>query len=167
MVNKICDNIIESNYLYKLYINEHILNVKKAFDVYNKVLCEHFSIDSNKLLKNILVHDASKFSKIEFEGYRQYFYPVKNDKRDENKFNIAWKHHYTNNPHHPEYWMGKDMDDIYIVEMLLDWEAMSIKFKSNTYDYYIKERDKKNLSENTKNKIDKIIEIFKKDVNKI
>ena len=35
----------------------------------------------------------------------------------------------------------KDMPNIYIAEMLCDWEAMSIKFNDSTYEYYKKERD--------------------------
>ena len=50
------------------------------------------------------------------------------------------------------------MPALYIAEMLLDWEAMSMKFNGSTYDYYIKNRDKKPFSENTKQILDKVVE---------
>lgn len=150
---------------YIEYIEEHISNVKTVFYKYGDKLCKELNISKNALEKNINLHDASKFSNDEFDAYRNYYYPCSNEEKDEKAFEKAWKHHYTNNPHHPEYWCNntvkEDMPNIYIAEMLCDWEAMSMKFNDNTYEYYMKERDKKPFTENTKNILDHVIEIFR------
>ena len=72
------------------------------------------------------------------------------------KMNDATEHHVKNNKHHPEYWDenatediinktdrdkpsilidGTKMPDIYIVEMICDWCAVSQERKSNPYDW--------------------------------
>lgn len=147
---------------YLSYINEHIANVRLAFEKYGKQLCELLNIKYYNLLTNVRHHDESKYTDAEFEGYRQYFYPCSDEEKNKELFDMAWVHHQNYNAHHPEYWIDrstneiKDMPPLYIAEMLLDWEAMSMKFNGNTYDYYIKNRDKKPLSENTKLILDKI-----------
>ena len=150
---------------YTEYINNHISNVKIAFDRYGEILAKKLNVPLSLLKQNIELHDNSKFSEEEFEAYRQYFYPCSFEEKDERKFNIAWDHHYQNNKHHPEYWVFnnelQEMPNIWIAEMLLDWEAMSINFKDNTYDYYIRTRDKKPFHYTTLEKLDNIIEIFK------
>ena len=151
---------------YMDYIEEHLANVKTAFQKYGDRLCQELNISKFELERNIYNHDMSKFSSDEFDAYRNYFYPCSDETKDKESFNKAWKHHYTNNPHHPEYWKDeenniKDMPNIYIAEMLCDWEAMSMKFNGSTYEYYKKERDVKPFSQNTKNILDHVIEIFK------
>lgn len=151
---------------YLEYINEHISNIKLAHKKYGEELCNLLKINKLELAVNIAIHDASKYSLEEFDAYRLYFYPCSDEEKDKELFNKAWKHHYTINKHHPEYWVDgdniKDMPNLYIAEMLLDWEAMSMKFGSNTYEYYKKERDIKPFSDTTKKTIDQIINIFKK-----
>ena len=152
---------------YLAYINEHIANVKTAYYNYRFQLCSNLVISAVDLYNNILVHDDTKYSEEEFEGYRQWFYPCSDEEKNKELFDKAWEHHYLNNPHHPEYWCDRetneptDMPDIYIAEMLLDWAGMGIKFGDTAYEYYMKTRDTKPLSENTKKKIDRIIKIFK------
>lgn len=152
---------------YLSYINEHISNVQLSFEKYGEQLCKILNIKYYDLLNNVRHHDESKYTDIEFEGYRQYFYPCSDEEKNKDMFDLAWIHHQNHNPHHPEYWIDrsenniKDMPPIYIAEMLLDWEAMRIKFGGTTYEYYIKNRDKKRLSENTKKIIDYVIkEVF-------
>lgn len=150
---------------YVDYIEEHIANVKTAFQEYGDRLCQELNISKFELEKNIYKHDMSKFSDEEFDAYRNYFFPCSNEEKDEEIFDLAWKHHYEHNPHHPQYWRKDnyimDMPNIYIAEMLCDWEAMSMKFHDNTYEYYMKERDIKPFSEKTKKTLDRVIEIFK------
>ena len=146
---------------YMAYIDEHISNVQNAYLKYGETLCKLLNISPFDLFEKVAIHDQSKYSEEEFDAYRNYFYPCTDEKRNKEEFDIAWKHHYENNPHHPEYWKGKDMCNIAIAEMLLDWEAMSVKFHGNTYDYYLKERDNKGFSDNTKHILDKIVkEVF-------
>lgn len=151
---------------YRNYINEHISNIHTAYLKYARILCEKLNISMFKLSHNIDIHDKSKYSEEEFDAYRQYFFPCSDEKKDKELFDKAWEHHYKFNRHHPEYWINedgsiKDMDNIFIAEMLLDWAAMGIKFGDTAYSYYMKERDNKPLSDNTKQIIDSVIEIFK------
>ena len=53
------------------------------------------------------------------------------------------------------------MDNYSIAEMLLDWEAVSIAKNGDTYKWYLKEGQYKIYSDNTKDKIEKLIKIFK------
>lgn len=150
----------EKNKEYQDYIDEHINFVKAAAIGYGEKLCKALGITWLELSKAIKLHDKSKYSVEEFEGYRQWFYPCSYETKNKDLFDKAWEHHYTHNKHHPEYWKGEDMTPLAIAEMLLDWEAMSMKFNTNTYEYYQKERDNKELSENTKKIIDQVIHIF-------
>lgn len=148
---------------YISYINEHRRNVLAACMQYDVALCKALNISIHSLTANILEHDKSKFSEEEFNAYRNYFHPCSGEEKDEEAFNKAWEHHYSNNPHHPEYWynQGKDMPPVYIAEMLLDWQAMKMKFGGNNYDYYMKTRDKKPFSENTRKILDVVVkEVF-------
>ncbi len=154
---------------YSDYIEEHISNVKLALLKYGKDLCNSLNININDLTKLINDHDASKFDPIEFYGYRQWFYPLAGETKSELKFNEAWLHHQNTNPHHPEYWIMRDdksikildMPNIYIAEMLLDWESMSMKFGGSVVDYYRRDGYKKPFSTNTKAKVEEAIKIFK------
>lgn len=154
---------------YLAYINEHIANVRLAYEKYGKQLCEVLNISQYELLSNINKHDQSKYLEIEFNGYRQYFYPCSDETKDKTLFDLAWIHHQNHNPHHPEYWIDRssskykimDMPLVYIAEMLLDWQAMKIKFGGNNYEYYIENRDTKPFSDNTKAILDKVVkEVF-------
>lgn len=134
--------------LYIDYIETHRENVKAAYEKYFlPLLDDEFELNScsvNEFKKsiedathNISVHDESKYSDIEFTPYRIRFYPTTNEKaalensdiaqEQAESFAIAWKHHYSNNPHHPNYWVNEETGEIadmqlrYIVEMLCDW----------------------------------------------
>lgn len=78
-------------------------------------------------MDNLFLHDLSKFSIEEAQGYA--FHDFKSQKPDP-AFDKAWLHHKNHNPHHPEYWLnpnkeGKldplEMPLIYIAEMVADW----------------------------------------------
>lgn len=101
------------------------------------------AIVSNKdeYLKNLWLHDLSKFSANEAMGYAFY-----NRKTESGKelFELAWHHHKMNNPHHPEYWLNpkKDgtlepirMPNIYIVEMIADWIGAGKVYGSSLKDW--------------------------------
>ena len=78
-----------------------------------------------KLFQNILVHDQSKFSGIEFD------YLVHGFEKDDNKENLALaiSHHNKTNLHHPEAWGGiKLMPSVYLSELVCDWKARSTEF---------------------------------------
>ena len=139
---------------YLKYVREHISNIHSAYIKYGRTLSKKLNISLLELSGVVYQHDVSKFSDEEFDGYRQYFYPCSDETKNEELFNRAWEHHYSVNKHHPEFWVyaynnePEDMPNLYIAEMLLDWEAMSMKFGGTTYEYYMKNRDKKPLSNN-------------------
>jgi len=145
---------------YLNYIEEHILNTKKAWAIIKKK-CEDMEFVFDHLLcdwieAEVKFHDMSKLSEEEFVQYRKFFYPTELEKRKE-KYDItdAWFHHLKCNGHHWEN-LEKEKDcheDEWIircVHMVVDWVAMGFKFGDTAQQYY--ERNKANI------KISKIAE---------
>ena len=172
---------------YLDYINTHIANVKKAYEIYFKPLLLSYNLVnglSDELFKeaireaevNIDKHDESKFGDDEFDGYRAKYYPTEAEKllSDEDQRNImdraelCWEHHYTNNPHHPKYWIDKqtgeikDMELVYIIEMICDWQSFSIKSNNESdsaWNFYTTKAidEKKAMTDNTKQLVEAIL----------
>ena len=148
---------MEEEKQYFDYITKHIDNVKESFKV-NGMRIGHLlglSVEDFETLgHNVEKHDESKFSEEEFEPYRQYFYPTKDEVKNADKFTEGWIHHFQNNPHHPEYWVRngttEEMSKVYIAEMILDWEAMSRNFGGNPLKWYKENRDRIPLNEKTR-----------------
>ena len=161
LLNMINENLDGYQEEYKNYIEEHKERVKQYADWLKENLPELFdNIDLELFNDMITEHDDSKFSEPEFEAYAQHFY---GDKNNDLEFDEAWKHHWTHNEHHPEFWLGEDMPYIYILEMLCDWGSFSIasgdmKELSNYYYDQARDDEEKNLSDNTKNIIEEILE---------
>lgn len=101
-----------------------------------------------------LVHDLSKFTRVELPHYNRHFF---GDKGDEPGFAMAWLHHQNRNPHHWEYWImrtdhtaGKGMavngclpmPEVYVKEMVADWMGAS---KVHTGSWDMTEWLRKNL----------------------
>jgi hypothetical protein len=102
-------------------------------------------------LWQLVIHDWSKFTPIEFVNYSRYKYGIKN----KNEWCKAWFHHLHYNPHHPEHWLlswrgnpefysniGENITsfvvvlpipEVYVREMIVDFMATS-KELSNSYD---------------------------------
>lgn len=141
--------IAERTQEYNDYIREHRNNVFKAWEtMQQKCKNEPFiHVVSNFLVLDLMVkeHDLSKYSAEEFVQYRQRFYPCKREIKDALEFQEAWKHHYENNSHHWEHWIGKEdgglLQMLSYVEMILDWEAMGYKFGDNALSYYAKNKN--------------------------
>ena len=96
-------------------------------------------------LWQLLVHDFTKFSKVEFISYAQYFYGdwpetakgpleyrhlIKTKADVKAAFDKGWLHHLHHNPHHWQYWLLQNDDDGLVVlympqkysrEMVADW----------------------------------------------
>ena len=142
------------------YINEHIERVQQFADWLKEKVPELFDeVDIDVFDDLIKEHDESKFSEEEFEPYAQKWF---NNSGKTPEYEAAWKHHWMNNEHHPECWLGEDMPLIYILEMICDWGSFSIKsgdMRELSDFYYTKARDdeEKNLSDNTKAIIEEII----------
>lgn len=124
------------------YIMEHKKNV--FIECWRKGLYLH-----------AFTHDLSKLHPKEFKAYARYFFtpnqPLEGDLESiEYNFQRAWEHHYTHNKHHWEYWLGKDMPDKYIKQMICDWKAMSVKFGDTPQEFYMKNYHHIHLSHNSR-----------------
>ena len=148
----------ESRDAYKKYVETHIENVKKAFNMFGIEFAERIQSQIGRenrgwlistVKKNIIEHDKSKFGTLEFEAYAAKFYPCKEDldrgaEAIEAEFQKAWEHHYKFNNHHPEHWkVNIDGKEIYavmssdaVLEMILDWISVSMTYKTSTYDWW-------------------------------
>lgn len=169
MINK---KFVKEDFDYMDYIIEHKKNVMKAFNLmlfaHEKALENNWSIfhgvDIDKLKERVIEHDISKFKKVEFLGYRQYFYPSQEDINEAcltiggyvkdyyyEGFKKATDNHYFVNKHHPEETNSK-MGKIDMLELVLDYIAMSIKFNNCYLEYY--RNKKEELVKEFGNKID-------------
>lgn len=162
--------ITEEEGLYYNYIKEHVDNIILAYNLFGYALYEKFKyrVTPNEMETRLLMHDSSKFSRYEFNGYRQNFYPYNGKTPVNSIFQKAWEHHYIINGHHPEHYRTEyengdeyylAMPDRYIFEMLLDWFAMSIKFH-NRPDVWFLEKGSKELKFH-KDTAEKIYEIMR------
>ena len=157
MINEGAKDYQEEN---RKYILAHLERVKRFADWLFYNCPELFEdIDKEVFWDLIREHDESKFSEEEFEPYAQRWH---GNKEKTFEYEEAWKHHWMNNEHHPEYWLGEDMPYIYILEMICDWGSFSIKsgnFRELSDFYYNKAKDdeEKNLSDATKEIIEEIL----------
>ena len=139
------------------YIEEHLLNVARAWDIVKRAYGQqlddwsYWSID--ELIKS---HDISKMSHAEFIPYQQKFFPVDGDPPEDmslpegiiipSEFGPALAHHYDHNPHHWENWASKEWfpneASIHLVCMVCDWMAMSMKFGGSIRQYYEENKQK-------------------------
>jgi hypothetical protein len=80
-------------------------------------------------LRQLLVHDLSKFSPSEF-----FVYARKHGGK--HCFDFEWMQakcaHELRNPHHPEFWARHDgvhrMPDVFVREMVADWMAVELSY---------------------------------------
>ena len=176
--------IVEKEEEYMEYIKDHINNVHKAFENMYKIKDKFEDIDRDDISdaiesvkeKGIInIHDESKYSDEEFDAYRRYFYSIDDKEKEESEedFKLAWKHHYENNPHHPEYWIKDgepvDMKIEYIVEMACDWIAMSYDKGGTALKYLEDNREEKQkvMTENTMSILETILNIFYPDKERV
>lgn len=157
-LNENMEDYLEEN---KKYILEHKERVQQFADWLKEHCPEVFEdLDLEIFDELIAEHDASKFSEEEFEPYAQRWF---GNKKKTPEYEDAWLHHWTNNPHHPEFWLGEEMPLMYILEMICDWGSFSIKsgnFRELSDFYYNKAKDdeEKNLSDETKKIIENILD---------
>lgn len=148
---------------YYEYIQQHVRGVANALDRYFipligqtnicKTVSDEDLINAIKMVSaRVELHDSSKYLDDEFNQYRAKYYPTANESKGDadsiqlmdDKYQEAWKHHYTHNMHHPEYWVDsetgvpRDMSLDALVEMICDWESVSTMFGTNTLDWYEK-----------------------------
>ena len=105
------------------------------------------------MIKN---HDLSKLDKEEFTQYRDNFFPLNEEAKNENKadFEKAWEHHKQHNNHHWQSREGKLFTawgglegDCLALENVMDWIAMAYAFNETPINkYYLENKHKKQLS---------------------
>ena len=153
MASGISEEQKEKEKQYKEYVIEHCRNVKNAWkrmkDNNKVVACLNAIPGFDKDVVDYLVsnHDNSKYSEAEWEPYRKNFFPLNDQEKfeNENAFEEAWKHHYSHNFHHWNYWANYNSIDSmttnYVTEMCCDWIAMSDKFGGDAYSWYQSQTD--------------------------
>lgn len=139
---------------YRKYVLNHINNVQKAWNEEVSILDDKF-IKSNidELTEQIKNHDKSKLDEDEFNAYRANYNPINDLEKTNNEanFQVAWYHHFQNNPHHWQHWTDKsgelipieDIDNIKkaYIEMICDWQAMGYVFGDTAKQYYDSNKD--------------------------
>lgn len=118
----------------------------KRYWAYFKYLIRHkyYVFIAGRLLDipfwQLLMHDMSKFNSEEFGPYARAFYDEDGNTTyvPSEEFDKAWKHHYTNNKHHWEYWVLHDvpteMRDMYPQELVADLAGTG-KVKQGTWEF--------------------------------
>ena len=160
LLNMINEGAADYQEEYKDYVIAHKKRVNKFADWLLENCPEVFEgVDAYTFMDLIKEHDESKFSEEEFEPYAQKWF---GDKKKTREYELAWKHHWLYNEHHPEHWLGEDMPYIYILEMLCDWGSFSIdkgdlKELSDFYFNKAKDDPEKDLSEATKEIIEDLL----------
>lgn len=172
---------------YNKYLKEHRENVWRACD---KLLTEVLGVEwfmyhnieyglHSELHNNVENHDKSKYELFEeYMPYDNYFYGERNDEVEE-RFAYAWLHHIHKNPHHWQHWILNnddgttkilDMPVVYIVEMICDWWAFSLKQNKplEIISFYEKNKNNMMLSDKTRliveSILDKIERRYKNDI---
>ncbi|MES0340735.1 MAG: DUF5662 family protein [Candidatus Humimicrobiaceae bacterium] len=155
---------------YNQYIIEHVTNVRLSWKMLQPKLIDKYWLDDyyyHIINERVETHDISKLTDNEFNGYRQFFYPYKEEEPNKNILDKSWLHHIHKNDHHWEYWVicgvnntAVDMPLECIFEMLLDWAAMSIKFGDTPRQFYDTNKGTMIFHENTSKYIESIIDLF-------
>lgn len=160
LLNMINENLDGYQEEYKEYVIAHKERVSQFADWLKENCSEVFEgVDLDVFDELIEEHDESKWSEEEFEPYAQRWH---GDKKKTPEYEAAWEHHWQNNEHHPEYWLGEDMPYIYILEMICDWGSFSIASgnMNELSDFYFnkaKDDPEKNLSDATQEIIEDIL----------
>lgn len=124
-----------------------------------------------KLTRLGIMHDRSKLSKTEFEGFLESHDSLRSDHPNDDRYQKALKskaiqHHYKWNTHHPEYWRDKqkNMPLLEIIIMFFDWQsralARNFDFKvDNSYQEF-REYNFEKLKENGQEHAIPIVELL-------
>ena len=128
---------------YRNYLNEHIGNVRKAFDWLKKNIATTERIplteyDWRQAERHIKYHDDTKWTPSEWNAYDVYFYGGNRSAKVVEDFNYAWLHHIHHQPHHWQHWILFEDDPEYrvpyrtleipkeyVIEMICDWWSFS------------------------------------------
>lgn len=139
---------------YMDYLEDHRRNVQEAYDSYmiplaSRIRDPELVWDIRTACSKIPLHDLSKYSTQEFEGYRMRYYPQEGDPPVEvvnAMYEEAREHHRRENPHHYQHWVDEDgpqdMSGEAIIEMICDWIAMSVFDGNDVSEWWADEKKK-------------------------
>lgn len=119
-------------------------------------------------LWRLLIHDWSKMSAAEWKPYVDSFYGPGRTPAVRAAFDAAWLHHQHRNPHHWQHWLLREdngnlkflkMPDNFVREMVADWAGAgrAITGKWEIKEWYEKNRDKIQLHEHTRDRVEALI----------
>lgn len=149
---------IEATRKYLNYIEEHLENVRLAFDELSRACDGMWWVGDDccwhGMRQDVIDHDLSKFTVQEFVQYRDFFYPVCEKDKESCGMDAAWEHHKRMNHHHHE--TVTTYEDM--VHMVIDWTAMGYKFGDTAQSFYEKNAEKIKLPENLKRDMFEIFE---------
>lgn len=126
-----------------------MLHIKRVAELLNIAACE--------LLRRAQVHDKSKLEYPEKEAFDIYTPKLASSTYGSDEYkeflkslNVALKHHYENNSHHPEHYgngvAGMDLFDL--IEMFFDWKAAGERHHNgNIFKSIEINKDRFNLSD--------------------
>jgi hypothetical protein len=114
---------------------------------------------------NLVVHDLSKFSRVEFGPYARRFASGRGGMRDKSgdpeDFRRAWDHHWQGNPHHWDHWLVRmqEIPERYVREMVADWmgAGRASTGRWEVAEWYDRNRDEIWVHPNTREMIHKVL----------
>ncbi|KYG28166.1 DUF5662 family protein [Alkalihalobacillus trypoxylicola] len=125
---------------------------------------------AQELIQRAIVHDQSKLESPELEIFTEYTPKLKHStygseeyKKFLNEMQVALKHHYANNSHHPEHYENgiKGMDLVDIVEMICDWKAATMRHDDGDIKKSIKiNKDRFNYSNDLAHIFNNTVKLF-------
>lgn len=149
---------IDATRKYLDYVEEHLENVRLAFDEVSRACDGMWWVGDDcswhNLRAEVECHDLSKFSTEEFTQYRDWFYPVCEEDKKNCGMAAAWENHKQTNHHHHE--TATTYCDM--VHMVIDWTAMGYKFGDTAQSYYEKNAYKIKLTETMRRDMYEIFE---------
>lgn len=157
-----------SNIEYNIYLLDHIRAVDECYRILTG--------------KELLYHDASKYTEDEYKAYAEYFHPTdgstpkSSDKKD--AFRKAWLHHQNENKHHWQYWVLIDgdgnmtaieMPEDYVREMVADWGSFAYLKKDGKelLEWYETNKSKMILHDKTRSLVEKLVPELTSKINAI
>ena len=156
---------------YDEYLSEHKNAVRECLKLLALEPTPVKGLTESKIEMITQMHDASKFSVDEYDGYDCYFYGVKDERPEtQEKFDRAWLHHIHNNPHHWQHWVLVEDDsgspktikipEIYLVEMVADWGSFAYRkqIPLELKEWYDAHKDKIVMHSESKAKVQLLVD---------
>lgn len=133
---------------------------------YLRYVCRHkwfvfrAGLKTGAPLWRLVIHDWSKFTPAEWNGYRERFFSGRAGQTDKSAdpeaFHRAWSHHWHLNPHHWEHWLTAEgeplrMPEKFVREMVADWlgAGRAITGEWNMYAWWTANNDRIKLHPET------------------